>query len=403
MPRFLYKAKSSPAQLVEGMVEAEDLKGAVVKVSQLGLIPVELQPESPSALGTLTRSWQGSVPPRWLAIVTRQLSDLLESGLTMIHALNVVSQQTPLARLRGILQDVSELVKGGSTLGGALERHPAAFNRLTVALVRAGETSGALEAVLRRLADSLEAEEELKGKIWGALTYPLFLSAVGLLTIGVLLGFVLPRLSTMFVEMGQLLPLPTRIVIGVSGLLSRFGWLLMVGLALTWFAFRRVIRSMEGKTVLDRFLLKIPVVGKLIVQAEVARFGRTLGTLLGQGIPILQALGIVQETLENEILRQEVGEIRRKIQDGVSMAQAMEDSPAFPVFVQNYIAVGETGGKLEQALAKVASAYEREVDRSVKVFTTLLEPALILIMGVAVGGIVMAMLLPIFQLNLMAR
>lgn len=403
MPRFFYKAKSTPLQLVEGTVEAEDLKGAVVKVNQLGLIAVHVQPESSAALTTLTRSWQRAVPPRWLAIVTRQLSDLLESGITMIHALGVVSHQTPFLRLRRILEQVAEVVRGGSTLADGLERHPSVFGRLYVALVRAGETSGALEVVLKRLADSLEAEEELKAKIWGALTYPLFLSAVGLLTIGVLLGFVLPRLSTMFMEMDQLLPLPTRIVIGVSTLLSRFGWLLIVGLALAWFAFRRVIRSTEGKTVVDRFLLKIPVVGKLLLQAEVARFGRTLGTLLGQGIPMLQSLGIVQETLGNEILRIEVGEIQRNVQDGASMAQAMENSPTFPVFVQNYIAVGETSGKLEQALAKVASAYEREVDRSVKVFTTLLEPALILIMGVVVGGIVMAMLLPIFQLNLMAR
>jgi type II secretory pathway component PulF len=270
-------------------------------------------------------------------------------------------------------------------------------------MVRAGEAAGALETVLNRIADAAEAEEELRSKIWTALTYPLFLSAVGILTIGVLLGVVIPRLATMFSEMGQMLPLPTRIVLAVSGGIARFGWMIAIGIGLGAAAFRRMIRSPEGKRGWDRLILKIPVIGRLILQAEIARFGRTLGTLLTQGIPMLQGLQVVRETVENEPFREDIGRVERAVAQGSSVAQATREARTIPVFAQNMISVGETSGRIEQALAKVAGAYEREVDRSVKVLTTLLEPALILFMGVIVGGIVMAMLLPIFQLNVMVR
>lgn len=404
MPRFLYRAKADPAAgLVEGTVEAEDLRAAVVKVSLLGLIPVDLLPESP-ALGSISpRGLRRGVSSRWIAICTRQLSDLLESGLTMLNALNIVAKQIPHPRLKTILQDVAEAVRAGSTLADALARHPPVFSRLYVAMVRAGEAAGALETVLNRIADAVEAEEELKAKIWTALTYPLFLSAVGLLTIGVLLGLVIPRLSTMFSDMGQMLPLPTRIILGVSHGITRFGWMIAVAVGLAGLALRRMIRSAEGKRGWDRLLLKVPVVGRLILQAEIARLGRTMGTLLTQGIPMLQGLQIVRETVGNELLREDLARVERAVAAGSSVAQATQNARTIPVFVQNMILVGETSGRLEQALGKVASAYEREVDRSVKVLTTLLEPALILFMGVIVGGIVMAMLLPIFQLNLMVR
>lgn len=403
MPRFLYRAKSTPVNLVEGMVEAEDLRAAVAKVSQLGLMPVDVQPESPTTIAALAKSFRRPVSGRWLAISTRQLSDLLESGLTMLSALRVICQQTPSERLKNILEDVAGVVKGGGTLSDGLDRYPHVFSRLYVALVRAGESSGALEEVLRRLADSLEAEEELKAKIWTALTYPFFLSGVGLLTIGVLLGVVIPRLVTMFSEMGQLLPLPTRMILYASQLLSHYGWFFLILLIFGWFSFRGFIHRPEGKMLLDSFLLRVPVVGRLIVQAEIARFGRTLGTLLGQGVPMLQSLGIVRETLVNELLRQDLRMIQQAVQAGASMSQATQSAKNIPSFVQNFISIGETGGRLDQALTKVATSYEREVDRTVKVLTTLLEPALILFMGLIVGGIVMAMLLPIFQLNLMVR
>lgn len=402
MARYLYKAKSSPAKLVEGTVEAEDYLAAITKISRLGLTPIEVLSErGPSS--SPTRRFKHRISHQAVAICIRQLSELLEAGLTLLNALQVVSQQTPQLGLRQILEEVAETVKGGASLSQALSRYPKVFPQLYVALVSAGESSGALGVVLEKLADTLEAEGDLRGKVLTALAYPLVLCGVGSITVWVLLSFVVPRLAAMFGEMGQTLPIPTQVVLASSQFVSGHGWLIGLLLFLGVVSFRRVVATSRGRLFFDRKLLKIPLVGKIIVQSELGRFGRMLGLLIGQGVPMLQGLGIVHHTVQNEVLKADLARIQRAVEEGSSLEQAVAQAEAFPIFVRNLISVGEAGGQLQKALEKIARSYEREVDRTMKVFTSLLEPMLILAMGTVVGGIVIAMLLPIFQLNFLVR
>lgn len=403
MPKFIYKAKKGPQEVAGGTIEAETKAAAISKLSQMGYFPIDVSEvpgleERPKGIGyALFRT----IGTRDIATFTRQLSNLLGSGVTLLRALNVLVGQTENRYLSRMVQDIHDQVKDGKTLSQSLARHPRNFTSLYVSMVRSGEVGGALEDVLNRLSDFSEKEDELRSRVRTAMAYPILMAVVGIGTIIVLLAFVIPRLVTMFEDMGEILPLPTRMLVTLSGWLTSYWWLIAALMFLVIFVVKRRRRSPEGRLAIDRFKLRIPLLGDLIQKAEIARFGRTLGTLLVNGVPILQSIDVVSQTMTNEVLQQEVRKVHSNVAQGLSLTRAIKESSRFPGFVVNLVAVGEEGGLLERSLLRIADTYEREVDRTVKVMTALLEPAMILVMGGVVGFIVISMLLPIFQINVM--
>ncbi len=333
----------------------------------------------------------------------RQLSDLLEAGLTLFGALQIIRDQTENPHLREIVAGLGSHIREGTSFSEALAHHPKVFPPLFVSMVRSGEVGGLLPRVLARLADFGEEEEELAAKVRSAMAYPALIFFVGIGTIFILLTFVIPKLVSLFEEVGQALPLPTRILIGVSQVLASTWWLLLAIVIIGIFLIRQVAHSQQGRFVLDRIKLNLPVWGPLIRKVETARFARSLGMLLGHGVAILQAVEVVTQTMVNEELRRGVERIRGQLEGGTSLSQAMRDSQVFPPFVINMVAVGEESGTLDRSLLKIAEAYERQADRAMKLMASLIEPVMILVMGLIVGFIVISMLLPIFQIDLLAR
>ena len=405
MPRFFYKAKKGPDDVVDGHIEAETEYTAISKLSQMGYYPIKVEREDAGLQkrGFYPSFFIGRVRVRDMAVFTHQLSDLLGSGLTLLNALGVLSEQTENRYLKSVIQDVMTEVKDGVPLSTALSKYPNVFSRLFTSMVHSGEVGGVLEDVLKRLSQFYEKEEEIKAKIQTAMAYPILVSLVGVLTIFVLLSFVMPKLTMIFAEFDQILPLPTRILVKVSNFFAEFWWLILSFFILFIFLLTRINKTKEGKLRFDIFILSIPVIGEFIGKVEIGRLTKSLATLLDNGVPILQSLEVVADTVGNEVLKRELERIGGQIRDGSSFSRAIRTSRHFPIFVMNMIAVGEEGGTLENALHKVGDSYERDADRLVKIMTSLIEPLLILGMGAVVAFIVIAMLLPIFRINLMVR
>lgn len=404
MPKFFYKARKGPQKLEQGTIEAQTETAAISKLTRMGYFPIsvslEAQATKEKAKGA---SFFKRIPHRDLTTFTRQLSNLLESGLTLYRALTVLHRQTESKRLKIVIQDIANLVKEGKSLSESLKRYPGAFNNMYVSVVRAGEVSGALEKVLRRLADFGEKQQDLLAKVRAAMAYPILMATVGTATIIVLFVFVIPKLVELFQDLGQVLPLPTRILIAISDFFLNFWWLILAIGLFVFFAIRRNLFTAKGKLSLHHFKLGLPVLGKFFKRVQIANFSRTLGMLLANGVPILQAMDSVSQTIENEVLKQEVKRIAKEIREGSTLARGITRSKYFPVLVANMTAIGEEGGALDGALLKVAEAYEKETDQSIKLLTSLIEPVMILVMGSIVGFIVISMLLPIFQISLIAR
>jgi type II secretion system protein F len=405
LTRFFYKAKKGVGRVTEGYIEADSEYNAVTALSRMGLYPlkVERQDSRVDEGGFQGLPFFNRVGTKDMAVFTRQFSDLLGSGLTLINALGVLSDQTESRALKSALQDVIARVKDGASLSSAFSKHPRLFSDFFVSMVSAGEVGGLLEEILKRLADHFEKEEDIRTKIQTAMAYPTLVLAVGFATVFVLLSFVIPRLTVIFDEFGQTLPLPTRILVGTSSFFERFWWLILLAAALVFFLIIRVNSAKQGKIRLDRFLLGLPLLGDFLKKVEVGRLCKSLATLLNNGVPILHSIEVISATATNEVLRQEFERIGKAIKEGLSFSGALKNSPHFPIFVKNMISVGEEGGSLEVSLYRIADSYEHYADRLIKIMASLIEPIMILGMGAVVAFIVVAMLLPIFQLNLMVK
>ena len=403
MSKYFYKVKINPTESKEGIIEAENRSQASIKLQEQGYFPIVIQDVS-SADKTKTREGLfGRVNLFELSIFTRQLASLLESGLTLMASLNTINKQTQNKILKDATEKVAEDVREGGSFSGALARYPKIFSVLYVSLVRAGELGGSLNTVLERLADFSEKEEETRSKVHSALVYPALILVVGFVTVFVLLSFVIPRLVGMFEDMGQALPLPTLILIKTSGFFKSFWWLILSAVAIFIFVLRRMMNNPNERERIDSAILKIPVAGLLVVKVQVARFARTLSMLLSNGVSILPALEVTKETITNQIIKGQVEDFEKKIRDGWSLSKSIRESSYFPGFVADIVATGEESGTIEKSLSRIANSYEREVDRLIKTATTLLEPTMILIMGLIIGFIVMSILLPIFQINLIMK
>ncbi len=403
MSRYSYKARVGPGEVVEGMIQAETESQAAEQLLRKGLHPLAINNIRAEHRGWSWSALRRRVSPWDLTQFTRQLSDLLGAGLTLYNALLTLAEQVESGRLREISADLAKQIRGGSSFSAALEGYPGVFSTLYVNMVRMGEKSGALEEILDSLADFSEREDDIRKKVRNAMAYPVLMSVVGIVTIVVLTVLVIPQLVLMFEEMGQVLPLPTRIMIAVSGFLTRYGWMILAVLVLLAVGIRRQGIGLRGRIFVDRVKLGLPVFGNMLRKVELVRFGRGLGILLKSGVPIIPSLEVMERTLRNTHYRNEIGVIRESVAQGRRLGTCLKESPYFSAFVANTVSIGEESGTLDRSLYKIAGSFEREVDQSVKLVTSLLEPVMILIIGGIIGFLVISMMLPIFQIDLILQ
>lgn len=400
MPHYHYTAKSQPTKTVDGVIEAESENDCLNKLVRMGYYPISVQAEALPPAGSQSSMRFGRISKTDIVLFTRQLSSLIDSGVNIITGLNIISTQTTNKHLRLIIEDVFSRIKDGRSLSDSLGQHPAVFSSLYVSIIRSGEAGGTLEKSLSRLADFLEKQEEFRQSLRAALAYPLFVLGVGVLTVYVLLSFVIPKLVVMFEDMGTALPLPTKILISISSFLQNFWWLVIAFVILIAFTFKRSYQKTENKLFWDGLKLKTVVWGPLTLKSEISRVMRTLSLLVSSGITIVASLDVAVSVSENQLIKNELKKFKDQINNGLNFSRCLNDSKLFPPFVTNIVTVGEETGTLERAMMRIADDYERDVDRSLKALSRLMEPVIILVVGVIVGFIVLSMLLPIFQLNL---
>jgi len=402
MATFAYRAKDTKGETIQGTMEAESQHAVASRLQAMGYFPLHVGAESKDRQGlsgliqTLRRQ---HVRTADLTTFNRQLSDLIGAGVPLVKALNTIVTQTANEVMREIVSQISADVQSGSTFAQALSKHPRAFSKLYVAMVRAGEAGGMLENVLARLADFAEAEQELKGRIQSMLIYPSIMVIVGFVAVTILMTVVMPKITAIYKDLNQTLPAITRVLIEISRFVGGYWWAVFLGMGVLVFLLWNFLRTDEGKTLFDGWVLQVPVLGGVVQKREIARFARTFGALLHNGVSILPALEIVIDVMTNNIVRREVAQIPQNISQGSGVANPLRNSKVFPPVVVNMIAIGEETGRLAEVLGRVAHSYEVEVDRSIRALVSLIEPLIILTMGLVVGFIVVAMLLPIFSLD----
>ena len=405
MARFVYEAKTSPKDVIKGTLVADNKNAAIQKVSRMGyyLLSLEEEAEALNHSPSYTTYFSDKISIKNITDFTRQLSDLLEAGITIAKALDILHGQTQNKRLKKIILDIRDFCVSGNPLSDALSRHPRVFSNLYVSMVRSGETGGMLDSILKRLSDFNEKQLDIQTKIRTALAYPILMTVVGFTTIIILITFVMPKMTVMFSDFGQALPLPTLILLGISGIIQNYWLILILFLAGITMTIMKIYNTPQGKITIDRFKLNSPIMGPLIKKVEIARITRTLATLLDNGVPILGALQIVLETVGNAVIKEEIEKAAVAVREGSSLAEGLIGSKSIPPAVMSMIAIGEEGGHVEKSLLKVALGYERESDEAVKIMMSLIEPLLILTLGIIVGFIVISMLLPIFEMNFLVR
>lgn len=407
MPKYSYKAKKGPEEIISGFVEAQGHDEAVEKISRMGLLPVRVEQET-AAEEKQDRSDPVSVlrirvPSREVTVFSRQLASLIKSGVPILRSIAIIAEQSEVEAFKTVLAKVCLDVKEGKSFSRALEVWPSVFSPFYIAMVRSGEDSGTLEGALLRVAAYRKAQEEMLARIRAAMAYPILMALVGAGTVVFMFMFVMPKLTGIFSSLGQDLPLATQVVVGISIFLKKY-WLHFVFFTIAiFFLISRAPAFKARKRFMSFVALRIPVFNIFLRKNEFARFCRTLEVMIKSGIPILRALSISIPILDNEIIKSELERASHKLEQGVSFATALKASKIFSPFMVSLIMVGEESGKLDEALAEVADTYERECDETIRVMTSLLEPIMILVMGLIVGFIVMAMLLPIFQINIIAR
>jgi type II secretion system protein F len=407
MPQFTYKAKKDDGSLVTGTLQAESARSALDSLGRMGVFPLEIESRSEDKPGTARRTTvkqsPGTVKAGDIAIFTRQLADLMKAGVPLNRALHTLATQTTNLTLSETISDIEKQVSGGATLHDALSRFPKMFSGLYVSMVHAGETGGFLEEVLHRLALFIEKDQELRSRISSAMAYPILLIVIGSFAITFLMVFFIPRFSEIFKRMGDSLPLPTQVVMAVSYFLRDYWIFALAGVVALVFAWTRVIATAAGRRAIDRLKVKIPLFGEIVKKNAVSRFTRTLGTMLKSGVTILNALEISKKAMANAVLMEDIDEASAGVKQGKGLAEILRGSRYFPAMVIDMIAVGEEGGNLDEVLVNVADSYDREVERAVRVFNSLFEPALLLVMAAVVGFIVIAMLLPVFTMSSMVK
>jgi general secretion pathway protein F len=402
MPAYSYKALTLEGKMVEGVMEASNDGAVSLKLQEMGLFPVRVGSGKGASLFSreFELPWKKKkVRRKDLLVFTQELHTLVKSGFPLDRSLSVLGQLAESEALAEVIQDVLKEVKGGKSFSEGLGKYPEVFPKVFVSMVKAGEAGGMLEEVLHRLVEFLETSENLRSYIVGALIYPALLSLVGLSSVTILTMFVVPRFVSIFHDMGMPLPLPMAILKGISDFLSGYWWFALLVIILVTVYFQRFRSSAQGRLAWDRWLLRLPLVGAVLRKVEVARFSRTLGTLLHGGVPLLQAMTIVRDIIANQGIATMIEPIRNGIKKGEGISQPMKQSGVFPPLAMHLIEVGEESGKLDTMLVQVADVYDNEVRNGIKNLISFFEPALILVMGIIIGTIVVSMLMAIFSIN----
>ncbi len=398
MPSYIYKAKEGPSKTVQGELIAESEASAIARIEAMDLIPVWVRPKG-AGHAVSARPSQRGIRSRDISVLTRQLASMLRSGVPILRALNTIGDQTENRRLQAVISDLEASIRDGSMLSEGMRRYKKLFPDLYVNMVESGESGGVLDTMLFRLAEAGEVEEENRRKVQAAMAYPVLVAVVGFITVLVLLSFFMPRVVVLF-EGYQQLPLPTQILIGVSTFFSRYWYWLVFAVVLVVLVFQRLAALDRGRTFVDGLKLRFPLLGRFLRDVDLARFARTFALLIASGVSIDRVLRLSANSIHNAVLRNEVESIRtRTLKHGMTLSASIKGSVFFPPFVGNMLAVGEETGHIDESLNEVARFYEGCVDRQSRMATSLIEPILLLVVGLLVGFIVFAMLLPIFEIG----
>ena len=397
MPIFVWSGVDRQGSRQKGEIEADNQMIARQLLSRQGVVVRTLKTK-PKDLLELVPIMQQKVKSRDLVVFTRQFATLIDAGVPLVQCLDILQQQEPNKTFKRIINQIKADVESGKTFSEALKKHPNVFDTLYVNLVAAGEMGGMLDVTLNRLAAYIEKIERLKKKVRGAMTYPAVVVGIAVLVVAVILTYVIPVFAGLFRDAGAKLPPMTLIVIAISDFFKRYIHWMVLGLILLVFLFKRFRKTPKGREWTDSLALRAPVFGILLRKVAIARFSRTLGTMLGAGVPILDSLDIVATTAGNAVIEKELRKARASIAEGQTVAEPLGKSGVFPPMVVQMISVGEATGALDEMLSKIADFYDEEVDIAVDALTSLLEPLLIVFLGVTIGGLLVAMYLPIFQL-----
>ncbi|MFP4687637.1 MAG: type II secretion system inner membrane protein GspF [bacterium] len=400
MPTFKYQAMDPGGQEVSGTIDAASESAASSQLKDQGYRPFEITEQSEGGGFELKIPFLSGPPVSGeeLALFTRQLATLLSAGLPLLRSINILEEQQENEDFKKIMNSLSQDIQGGASFSEALGRHPSIFENLYINMVKAGEVGGVLETVLERLAEFAEKNQELKTKIKSATMYPAIMFAIAILVVIFLLIFVLPTFIDLFMDMGVDLPLPTRIVIGVSEFLQTRWYVVFGGVIAAYYALKWYYGTEQGQYNIDKLKISVPIFGELFRKVATARFTRTLATLIRSGVPILQAIEIVQQTIGNRVVSDTMDDVYDSISEGDTISEPLHQSGVFAPMVTHMISVGEETGSLDDMLSRIADNYEMQVDEMVEGLSSMLEPILILFMGVMVGVIVTAMFFPMFQL-----
>lgn len=399
MPLYFYKARDKIGTLVSGMLEGENEAEVVAALDRMGYSVIKIRPQEKVVFSwEIASAFFKRIQKQEVFIFTRQLATLLRTGMALSPSLATICEQTVNKKFKFILEDVQQSVQEGKSFSQALSRHPQVFSELFISMVEVGETGGILDRVLDRLATLGTQELETYSRIKSALVYPIILVTLAFLVVSFLVVLVLPKFVMVFQASGARLPLPTRAVMGLSWLVRRFWLLFLIGPGIAGFWFRNYIRRPEGKFRFHSWILRLPVFGKLYAKIQVARFSRTLSVLTSSGVPLLQALIVVERIITNVVIRRIIQNIRRSITEGQPLVEPFKTSGFFSPMVVQMISTGEKTGRLDKMLEEIASFYEPEIEYTIKNLTTLLEPFMLLTMGILVAFIALSVLLPIFNL-----
>lgn len=400
MPEFLYKATTLGGETVEGLMDGKDEESIIQGLHRLGYIPIRItstQERRPSL--RLSSFLPQRVGVKNLLIFTQELSTLISAGLPLDRSLGILGTLTENERLSEAVKDVLKRIEGGNSLAEALGNHPRIFPKLYVNMVKAGESGGFLEVILSRLAQYLQSTKEIRDYLISVMIYPLILMMVSGVSIVILMTFVIPRFARIFSDMGQAIPLSTQIMLSISYSIKSYWWIGLGIILMIYLGLRIYNQDEERRLRWDKFKLRWVAIGDLIKKVEVARFSRTLGTLIQSGVSILPALNLVKEISQNRVISRSIAYVHDRLREGKAISKSLEEAGVFPPLAVHLISVGEETGKLDAMLIKVAESYEENVRNTIKRFVSLLEPLIILVMGAVVGFIVISMLLAIFSIN----
>jgi type IV pilus assembly protein PilC len=397
MPAYAWKGVNRKGKKKKGEMEADNENYVRLTLRRQGIEPSVVKPKPKDVFENI-KFLQPKVTEKDIVVMTRQFATMIDAGLPLVQCLDILYSQQVNKTFRRILKQIKEDVEEGSTFADALKKHPAVFDDLFVNLVAAGEIGGILDIILNRLANYIEKASKLKKKVKGAMTYPIVVTVIAVLVVAVILIFVIPVFQQMFADFGRALPVPTQIVVNLSNFVKSYILYMIVGIVVLIFLARRFYRTGKGRALVDNLVLKAPVFGLLIRKVAVAKFTRTLGTMISSGVPILDSLEIVASTAGNKTIEAAIRETRQSISEGRTIAEPLADSEVFPSMVVQMISVGEATGALDTMLGKIADFYDDEVDAAVEALTSMLEPFMMVFLGGTIGGLVVSMYLPIFQM-----